>query len=40
MQPYRKLTIHPSGDGDQHEPEWIQDFRHLWPIIREPPLSP
>jgi hypothetical protein len=23
------LFVHPAGDGDQHEPEWIQDSWHL-----------
>ena len=22
--------VHPPSDGDQHEPEWIQDSRHLF----------
>jgi hypothetical protein len=22
------VLVHPPGDGDQHEPEWIQDSRH------------
>jgi hypothetical protein len=30
--------VHPPGEGDQHEPEWIQDswhsFRSLSPLLR------
>lgn len=23
------MLVHPAGDGDQHEPEWIQHSRHV-----------
>jgi len=31
------MLVHPTSDGDQQKPEWIQDSRHLdSPLLRAP----